>query len=248
MLNSFKQFFGLRAALAAVLGMCVFSQSFATGSGIVWIPSTDVQPFKIVRLGIDNYFTIFKKGAEHGGMALPTDMGLTIGLLPFSFFNIEVGCDLMEPQDSPWSLNAKAGIPEKLLFSESPAIAVGASSIGFQKNVTDYNIIFGVVSKNIPLLGRLTCGYYWGNEKILSTRAGIPDNHGIMAGWDRAMPEISDNLVFAADYQDGEHAFGALSFGATWNFTKEIGVMIGYNLYNKGYFPNTFTTQLDINL
>ena len=54
--------------------------------------------------------------------------------------------------------------------------------------------------------------------------------------------------VLAADYQDGVHAFGAFSIGATWNFTKDIGVMIGYNFYNDGYFPNTFTTQLDINI
>lgn len=237
-----------RALVSASLCVLFVGEAAATGSGIVWIPSTDVQPFRLVRFGIDNYFTLFKKGPGQGGMALPTDVGLTMGILPFSSFNIEIGVDLMEPQDSPWSLNAKAGIPEQVLFAGSPAIAAGIGSLGFKKDVTDYNIVYGVVSKVIPVAGRFTFGYYSGNEKLLGPRPGVPDNHGILAAWDRAMPEISEKLVLAVDYQDGVHAFGAFNLGATWNFTKSIGVMFGYNFYNKGFLPDTFTTQLDINL
>lgn len=238
----------IRLSSLLVLCLCGPGRAGATGSGIVWIPSTDVQPYKVVRFGIDNYFTLFQKGPGGGGMALPTDVGLTMGLLPFKSFNIEAGFDLMEPQDSPWSLNVKAGVPEHVFFAGSPAVAVGAGSIGFKKNITDYNILFGVASKTIPAVGRLTAGYYWGNEKILCDSKRIPDNHGVLLGWDRPMPELSEHLVVAVDYQEGVHAFGAFSIGATWNFTRDIGVMIGYNFYNKGYFPSTFTTQLDINL
>jgi hypothetical protein len=234
----------IAATVAAFAG-----EGFATGSGIVWIPSTDVQPFKIVRFGIDNYFTIFKKGVANGGMAFPTDIGLTIGVLPQSFpVHLEAGFDLMEPQDSPWSLNAKAGVQEDLFFTGSPAIAAGVGSVGFQAGVTDYNIFYAVASRMLPVAGRLTVGYYSGNEKILRDQKGIPNQHGVILGWDRAFPELSDNLVLAVDYQDGVHAFGAFSVGATWNFTKNIGVMLGYNFYNNGFFPNTFTTQLDINI
>jgi hypothetical protein len=221
----------------------------ATGSGIVWIPSTDVQPFSVVRFGIDNYFTVFKKGPANGGMSFPTDIGLTVGILPQSFpVHIEAGIDLMEPQDSPWSLNAKAGVQENLFFTGSPAIAAGVGSVGFKQGVTDYNIFYAVASRIVPVAGRFTAGYYWGNEKILRDQKGIPNQYGIIVGWDRAFPELSENLVLAVDYQDGVHAFGALSVGATWNFTKTIGVMVGYNFYNHGYFPDTFTTQLDINI
>lgn len=245
----FKKNSLLRCAAVVVAVLVAASESFSTGSGIVWIPSTDVQPFTIVRFGIDNYFTVFKKSPAHGGMAFPTDMGLTIGVLPQSFpVHLEAGFDLMEPQDSPWSLNAKAGVPEYTFFSGSPALAAGIGSVGFQQNVTNYNIVYAVASKIIPVVGRITGGYYWGNEKILRDGNGIPNQHGVLLGWDRACPELSKNLVLAADYQEGVHAFGALSIGATWNFTKDIGVMFGYNFYNGGYFPDTFTTQLDINI
>jgi hypothetical protein len=239
----------LRIVCAAVLMLWAARECRATGSGIVWIPSTDVQPSGIVRFGIDNYFSVFKKGPASGGIAFPTDIGLTIGVLPQSFpVHVEAGFDLMEPQDSPWSVNMKAGISENMLFGGSPAAAVGIGSVGFKKDVTNYNIFYAVVSKILPVVGRLTGGYYSGNENILRDLDGLPNQYGVILGWDRAFPELSDNLVLAADYQDGVHAFGAFSIGATWNFTKDIGVMIGYNFYNDGYFPNTFTTQLDINI
>jgi hypothetical protein len=235
--------------LTATVVSVLAADCFATGSGIVWIPSTDVQPFKIVRFGIDNYFTVFKKGPGNGGLAFPTDIGLTVGVLPQSFpIHIEAGFDLMEPQDSPWSLNAKAGVQEDLFFTGSPAIAAGVGSLGFKQGVTDFNIFYTVASRVFPVVGRFTAGYYSGNENILRDQTGIPNQYGIIVGWDRAFPELSENLVLAMDYQDGVHAFGAFSIGATWNFTKNVGVMFGYNFYNHGFFPDTFTTQLDINI
>jgi hypothetical protein len=249
MVPDFNKHRVLHLVCIAITTLAAVSECGATGSGIVWIPSSDVQPFKIVRFGIDNYFTIFKKGPGHGGMAFPTDIGLTMGVLPPSVpVRLEVGFDLMEPQDSPWSINAKAGVAEGGLFTNSPAAAIGIGSVGFQKNVTNYNITYAVVSKIFPVAGRLTAGYYWGNEQILRDQKGIPNQHGVMLGWDRAFPELSEQLTLAADYQEGIHAFGAFSIGATWNFTKTVGVMFGYNFYNHGFFPDTFTTQLDINI
>jgi len=241
--NSLLMFLGIILSLTAA-GEC-----FATGSGIVWIPSTYVQPFTVVRLGIDNYFTIFKKSPSSGGIAFPTDIGVTMGVLPPSFpVGLELGVDLMEPTESPWSVNAKLGIQEHALFQGAPALAAGVASVGFKKDVTDYNIVFGVASKVLPGIGRITGGYYSGNKRMLRDLKGIPNQHGFMVAWDRPMPELSENLVLAVDYQDGIHAFGAFNVGATWNFTKTIGVMIGYNFYNDGYFPDTFTTQLDIDI
>jgi hypothetical protein len=69
------------------------------------------------------------------------------------------------------------------------------------------------------------------------------------------MTEISDKLWLAVDYQGGMNYLGALSFGFSWSFSKNISVIFGYDIYNnkKALYNSvntnaqTFTTQLDIN-
>ena len=63
------------------------------------------------------------------------------------------------------------------------------------------------------------------------------------------MSEISDKLWMAVDYQSGESYMGALNFGVSWAFSKNVSVIFGYDIYNNAYAggKNTFTTQLDIN-
>jgi len=52
----------------------------ATPSTQIWIPSTDVQPFKKMHLGIDTYI----KTQSRDGTTEPTvtNIGLTMGVLP----------------------------------------------------------------------------------------------------------------------------------------------------------------------
>jgi hypothetical protein len=152
----------------------------ATPSTIIWIPSVDLQSFKVFHLGIDNYFTVFKKGVGQGGVAFPTDLGLTVGVLPFEKIQAEVGVDLLEPTQSPWSFNAKVGIPEGSIAEWSPAIAIGACNLGVEKNLTDYNIMYGIVAKTLPIIGRLSAGYYTGNKNLLVDNNGKVDNSGIL--------------------------------------------------------------------
>ena len=131
----------------------------ATPSTIIWIPSVDFQGYKSFHLGIDNYSFDFKNGA--GGTAFPTDLGLTVGVLPDTIVLAEIGFDYFTPQWSPFTLNAKVGIPEGVLGDWSPAIAVGGFAFGFQKNVTDANIVYGMVGKTFPVIGRLEAGYFF---------------------------------------------------------------------------------------
>ena len=66
------------------------------------------------------------------------------------------------------------------------------------------------------------------------------------------MSEISDKLWASVDYQGGDSAVGALSFGASWAFSKNVSLLVGYVIWNNDKIPgnvgNSFTTQLDINL
>jgi hypothetical protein len=230
----------------------------STPSTQLWIPSTDFQAWKTMHLGIDNYIRMSNiNGVRGAGMF---DAGFTTGLLPFKKFQGEIGVDYLYMGDSnydnhPFYFNAKFGFPESALFKGSPAIALGAFNFGLKNNLTNYNIIYGEIAKTLPIIGRLTVGYYNGNEKILVDENMKKANSGILLSWDRTMTEISDKLWFSVDYQGGKNYLGALNLGASWAFSKNVSVIVAYDIYNNknAYYntsnqnANTLTTQLDIN-
>jgi hypothetical protein len=220
----------------------------ATPSTIIWIPSVDFQPYKSFHLGVDNYAFDFKKGVAGAGMAFPTCIGLTVGVSPSSVILAEVGVDYFTPQLSPLLLNAKVGVAEATLLDWSPAIAVGGFNFGFQKNVTDFNIIYGLVGKTFPVIGRLEAGFYTGNSKLLvNVETGKADDTGFLLSWDRQIPEISENLWLAIDYQSGKNSFGAFSYGFAWSFSKNVSVIFARDVFNADIATAT-TIQLDINI
>jgi hypothetical protein len=219
----------------------------STPSTMVWIPSTDIQPFGVLHLGIDNYFTVIKKGPSNGGVAFPTDIGLTLGVLPLSWLQLEVGVDLLEPQDSPWLFNAKLGVPEGVWWDGSPSFAFGGMNFGLKKGITDANILYVIAARTFPIAGRLSIGYFSGNGKILVNPIGESQNNGVLFSWDRQMKEISDKLYALVDYQEGKSSVGTLNLGAAWSFSPEVSLIVGYDIFHNGA-PSTFTTQLDINL
>lgn len=236
--------------ILAVFGMmlCLAFIAMATPSTIIWIPSVDFQTYKSFHLGVDNYAYDFANGKAFSGTAFPTDLGLTVGVLPFSDVQAEIGFDYFTPQLSPFVLNAKIGVPEGALADWSPAIAVGGFGFGFLKNVTDYNIVYGIAGKTLPVIGRIEVGYFSGNDKLLVDLAtGNTDNSGILISWDRMIPEISENLWLAVDYQGTKSSFGALSYGFAWSFSKNVSVIFARDVFNAD-LPSTFTMQLDINI
>lgn len=225
-----------------------FSFVYATPSTIIWIPSVDFQGYKSFHLGIDNYAFDFRTGKPNSGAAFPTDLGLTVGVLPDSMVLAEIGVDYFTPQRSPFSLNAKVGFPEGALADWSPAIAVGGFGFGFQKNATDLNILYGIIGKTLPFVGRIEVGYYSGNKNLLVDLAtGSTDNSGILFSWDRTITEISENLWLAIDYQSGKSSYGALSYGLAWSFSKNVSVIFARDVFNAD-IPSAFTMQLDVNI
>src|SRR6185503_19706856 len=163
----------LRSLFLAV-GLIAFSFSIAqaTPSSTFWTPMTlDIQSAGVFHIGVDNYFTTFKKFDDGGGM-FPTDAGLTVGILPYQKVQMEVGIDYLEASDYPIFFNAKIGSPQDALFKGSPALELGIFNVGTKKDVTNQNIVQIVVGKSIPSFGRISAGPYFGNGEVLRSGEG----------------------------------------------------------------------------
>ena len=239
-------------SLATAVIMATAGGALATPSTQVWIPSTDVQAFGTVHLNLDNYIRVSKQAEQSNVYVL----GPTVGVLPFEKIQLEVGADLIYPGGDynkyPVYLHAKLGTPEGSLFANSPALAVGGYNIGLNRDSdsaarTDQDIVYALAAKTLPVVGRLSAGYYTANGNAIGGE-GVKDD-GLLLSWDRTMSEISDKLWLAVDYQQGNSALGALSVGASWAFSKNVSVIFGYDFYNNQQLAgeNTFTTQVDIN-
>lgn len=252
--------------LAALLGLGNMAE--ATPSTTYWTPATtDIQPYGVLHIGIDNYFTLGRKG-ERG--SLPTDLGLTIGVLPYEKLQLEVGADWLEPSTDPLFFNAKLGTPEGSLFEGSPALNIGIFNVGTDTKDagrdgdgrTDFNIVDFIVGKTLPgNLGRIHIGAYRGNSKALIDKNGNKENTGVIVGWDMGIIRAKDSdggeyhkWVFAADYASGKNYIGGGGFGVYHYFTRNISLLTGPVWFNEpavaGSNQNAkwvWTTQLDIN-
>src|SRR3990172_8530653 len=235
--------------LVIIVSTLISGVAYATPSTQIWIPSTDVQPYKKVHFGLDTYI----KTASQDGVTEPTvtNLGLTVGVLPFEKFQTEIGLDYRDIGGNhtyPMLFNAKIGTPEDALFKYSPALAIGGYDFGTKKDLTDANIVYALAAKTIGKLGRFSAGYYTGNDKVLVDINGNKDNDGVLLSWDRTIPEISDKLWLAVDYQGGKNSYGALSFAFAWKFAPNVGIIFGYDIYNESHYKPTATIQVDIDI
>ena len=239
----------------AVAALLLAAPAFATPSTTYWTPMTmDIQPFGVLHLGVDNYFNVDR--SSHEPHALATDVGLTIGILPFEKLIMEVGVDGLYPSDFPYYFNAKLGTPEDSLFDWSPALEVGIFNIGTGNIATNQNVVYGVIGKTIPNIGRLSIGPYIGNSKALVDGNGKKENTGFMAAFDHGFVPTTDakgneykKLVLAADYASGKNAIGGGGVGLYYYFTKDISLLTGPVFFNEKSINGTWkwTVQLDIN-
>lgn len=241
----------MRSALTRGLALSALTgtMALATPTTEYWTPAcADIQPWKTVHLGLDNYFTVDKKASSGEQGSFPTDVGLTVGVLPFEKFQMEIGVDAFYPSDYPYYVNAKVGVPENALFPRSPALNVGVFNVGFKKDVTDQNVLDVIVGTTLPLdLGRLHAGAYIGNRKVLVDADGSADAAGWMVGYDRVI--IPDKLSIAADYMSGKNALGGGGVGLCYYFAKNVSLLFGPVWFNEKAINGAtkWTTQLDVN-
>jgi hypothetical protein len=262
-----KKKFVSTAMINIVLLLLLSGIAWATPSTTYWTPMTpDIQAFGVLHIGVDNYFTVDKKTTQ-GGSSLPTDVGLTMGVLPFEKFQMEIGVDYLQPTDYPVSFNAKMGFPEGALFKSAPALQLGIFNVGTHtndalpgqnNNGTNQNIVYAVIGKTIPFIeGRLSVGPYIGNSSALQNSAtGDNQNTGFMVAFDRGFWQVKDKegnewsrIVFAADYASGINQIGGGGFGLYYYFTKDISLLTGPVWFNDPGYNGSWkwTVQLDIN-
>ncbi|HLA26973.1 MAG TPA: hypothetical protein VJZ49_03670 [Syntrophales bacterium] len=250
--------------LAVIITALMSGVACATPSTTYWTPMTpDIQPYGVFHFGIDNYFRVASKTSDETAASFPTDLGLTAGVLPFEKLQLEIGVDYLAPSDYPWFFNAKIGAPEGALFRWSPALQLGIFNAGTKSNDanltngTNQNIVFGVIGKTIPYLGRLSAGPYIGNDSVLRSSTGEKEDTGFMVAFDHGFLPVKDKegnefnrIVFAADYASGNNAIGGGGFGLYYYFTKDISLLTGPVWFNDQGINGKWkwTTQLDINV
>jgi hypothetical protein len=233
----------IRSMIIALIWLMISMPALATPSTQIWNPSTDARTTGSLHIDIDNYFTL--EGLLKGGTLYPTDYGLTYGLIP----NIEIGIDAFNPVTSDYALytfNAKYGIAER---SDMPAFAVGGMNLGSnvdaENKSSDQNIFYGLIARTFPI-GRLTGGYYSGNDHVLINSKGDISNTGFIFSWDKA---ITDKLWLAIDYASGFSAYGSVFCGLSWLFSSNTSVILGYGAFNDSDISKpVVTTQIDINI
>jgi hypothetical protein len=260
-------------AAAGMVVALACGSAFATPSTQIWIPSTDVKGYKDIHIDVDNYMR-FSPKPDAGPSYY--NLGLSAGVLPSENIKLEVGIDMLmtslqgdnQADNHPLYFNAKLGTPEDAFGIKGlPAFAVGAYNLGTYDKPevngisTRQNIVYGLVGKTLPVVGRLSAGGYYGSSRALASSgnpSGTKNNSGFMASWDRSMPEISDKLWLAVDYMSGNNFNGEISVGGSWTFSKNVSLIVGAVFFNpfynvsaadNGLIPGgkpALTTQLDI--
>lgn len=243
------------AALALAGSLLSAADAHATASTHIWASSTDIQAFGVWHVTSDLYAAV---ESDAGGGRLPTitNIGLTVGVLPLDKVNMEVGFDhktgLGALDIYPMYGNAKIAVPENAIASGVPAIAGGVFDVGTKGDRTDYNVFYGKIAKTISAgdvsFGRLSAGYFTGNEKLLLDGKGEKDNSGVLAAWERTMTELSDKLWLCVEYMGTESAYGCLNLGGSWKVADNVAVLGGYEIFNNDDLVNTVTVQVDIDI
>lgn len=236
--------------LIALSGM-----SFATPSTTYWTPCVlDIQPYGVWHIGIDNYYTPNTGAGTPAPAALPTDLGLTVGVIPSGPLQAEVGIDILQPTVDPYFLNAKIGMTEGTLFAGAPAWNIGIFNVGLNQVTQGQNIVHLEIGKDLGRLGRIHASpYYTGNFSKLGLGS---DDSGWMIGYDKGFLPVKDDageynkFVFAADYSSGNNALGGGGAGLYYYFTRTISLLTGPVLFNNQALNGSWkwTTQLDINI
>ena len=217
--------FGRIAIPTLLLSLVLTGTVSATPSTTYWtVATSDVQPFNVWHIGVDNYFRLYQTQEEVANGQLTsfsTDVGLTVGVLPFEKLNLEVGIDGLFPGSrtntalrsigTSLLFNAKLGIPEGAFGEWFPALNVGIFDVGTRSQVTDMNILDFLVGKTLGPFGRLHAGGYYGNPNSALMREGgckpntaLPsvacvagasgklDNSGALVGYDFGFWKIKD--------------------------------------------------------
>lgn len=243
----------LMAAAAAAL-LAAATPAGATPSTVVWTPATTyTQPFLVPHLTYDTYV------AEKG--FLQNTYGLTMGVLPTDKLLGEVGVDVFYPGLTAdfTQLNGRLTLPENLAGTWQPALSLGVSNAGFEKDVSDYHLLHATLSKTTPIGTLAAGGYYGAGSEALWTGSGGEERAGFMASY--ASPELKvglpglEKVVLLADVATGENWFGAVSGAVALYFNSNVSLLTGPVFFlDSDYYSALgqpdfmWTAQLDVDV
>ncbi|MDD4981070.1 MAG: hypothetical protein PHC54_07450 [Candidatus Omnitrophica bacterium] len=259
--------------IALVFGFSILNSAYATPSTHIWVPSTDIQPYKKIHITADNYTPTTGKGTNADNYDqhnyVQQVYGLTFSLLsdkpeknllgkfwdPLGKVMAEIGFDYKKGLGSfydstPWYFHFKFGLAEGAYFKNMPAFAVGCYDMGTRPHRTNNNVWYFKAAKTASLgkfnLGRFSAGYFRGNGRLLRDKNGLRDNGGLLLAWERTIPEINERLWLCVDYQGTQSSYGAINYGFAWKFTHNISAILGYDIYNNRNLTDAITFQLDV--
>ncbi len=246
-------------AVAIAAGLALAPVALATPSSTFWTPATTyTQPAGVPHLTYDTYF-------GEGG-ALQIDTGLTVGLLALPRLKVEVGFDLYYPTFTPRGqmgtldfaqVNGRITVP--FGKGELPAISLGICNVGFKKDVSNYDTVYGVLGWGTRI-GTFGLGAYYGvGSAYLWTRMEGEFRGGLLASWVSRDLQIGapglDKIVFLVDVAAGKNWFGGAGAGVALYFTPAIAVRTGpvglldWDFYwNSGLPGWLWSIQLDVNM
>jgi hypothetical protein len=241
-------------ALVAAAMLAAAHGASATPSTVVWTPATTyTQPYLVPHLTYDTYV------AEKSNLA--NTYGLTVGVIPSDKVQGEIGFDLFYPGITAdfVQANARLTLVEGVAGAWQPALSVGVMGVGFEEDVSDYNLLHATASKTTPIGTIAVGGYYGAGSEILWTGSDGEERAGFMASW--ASPELKiglpglEKILFGADVSTGKNWFGAVGAGATLYFTSNVALITGpvflldsdlYDALGTGDFM--WTAQIDVDI
>ncbi len=242
-------------AAAAAAALAAAGAASATPSTVVWTPDTTyTQPYLVPHITYDTYV------AEKG--MLQNTYGLTMGVIPGDKVQGEVGFDAFYPgfTKNYLQVNGKLTAVENLIGGWSPALSVGIANVGFDKDLSDYDLLHADLGKTFPIGTIAVGGYYGAGSKLLWTNsAGSEERAGFMASY--TSPDIKiglpglEKIVVAADYSSGKNWFGATAGSLVFYFTSSIDLLTGPVWFtDKTAYRNAagadfmWTFQLDVDI
>ena len=88
------------AAVSIIVLICMIGIAQATPSSTFWTPMTpDIQPYGVLHIGVDNYFSVGSKTLTKAGInnSFPTDVGDYYRRSPLEKLQMEIGVDYLQP-------------------------------------------------------------------------------------------------------------------------------------------------------
>lgn len=159
---------------------------------------------------------------------------------------------MLLPSESPHLLNGKFCLKE-------PSVSFGIYNVGFEKNVTDANILYVMYQHRLSAQGgSFAIGAYHGTNKVIFTNSdGDVRTDGVLLAIVSPDVEIGFknlpkmNVLF--DLQTGRNIYGAWAVGANFFFADHVSLLVGPAFFfdrqlQPGGADSLWAVELDVDI